>query len=387
MPSTPEGVVSSARILLVTNDFPPRPGGIQSFLHGIVEQLPPQDVVVYTSQWRGWEEWDAAQPFTVVREPTSVLLPTAPVRRRAVSLLHEYDCDSVWFGAAAPLGLLARALRGAGARRIVATTHGHEVGWAAVPGTRQMLRRITSDVDVLTYLGAFTRHRLAAAVGRKNVAKLARLRPGVDATVFRPGLGGDVRRELGLSDRPVVVCVSRLMPRKGQDMLIRALPALQQRVPDAALLIVGGGPARQSLERLAASSGVKDSVVFTGSVPWAALPAYYGAGDVFAMPCRSRLRGLDVEGLGIVFLEAAACGLPVVAGDSGGAPDALADGVTGHLVDGRSVAEVASVVGDLLEDPAQARLMGERGREWVQREWSWVNSAATLRELFEADGD
>ena len=371
------------RVLLVTNDFPPRPGGIQSFLHGIVDRLPPQDVVVYTSQWRGWEEWDAAQPFTVIREQTSVLLPTAPVRRRAVSLLREHDCDAVWFGAAAPLGLLARALREAGARRIVATTHGHEVGWAAVPGTRQMLRRIASDVDVLTYLGAFTRHRLASAIGRKNVGKLARLRPGVDATVFRPGLGAAIRSDLGLADRRVVVCVSRLMPRKGQDVLIRALPAVQQRVPDAALLVVGGGPARGSLERLAAATGMGESVVFTGSVPWDALPAYYGAGDVFAMPCRSRLRGLDVEGLGIVFLEAAACGLPVIAGDSGGAPDALADGATGRLVDGRSVPKVADAVAGLLADPDLARLMGDRGRDWVQREWSWDATAATLREMLQ----
>lgn len=371
------------RVLLVTNDFPPRPGGIQSFLHGIVDRLPPRDVVVYTSQWRGWQEWDAAQPFTVLREQTSVLLPTAPVRRRAVSLLREHGCDVVWFGAAAPLGLLARALRNAGARRIVATTHGHEVGWAAMPGTRQMLRRIASDVDVLTYLGAFTRHRLASAVGRRNVEKLARLRPGVDAAVFRPGLGVDIRRDLGLADRRVVVCVSRLMPRKGQDVLIRALPAVQRRVSDAALLVVGGGPARGTLERLAASTGVRESVVFTGSVPWQELPGYYGAGDVFAMPCRSRLRGLDVEGLGIVFLEAAACGLPVVAGDSGGAPDAVADGVTGRLVDGRSVTEVADTVAGLLEDADQARLMGARGREWVQREWSWDAAAATLLELFD----
>ena len=372
------------RVLLVTNDFPPRPGGIQSFLHGIVDRLPPKDVVVFTSQWRGWEEWDATQPFTVIREPTSVLLPTAPVRRRAVSLLREHNCDVVWFGAAAPLGLSARALRDAGARRIVATTHGHEVGWAAVPGTRQMLRRIASDVDVLTYLGAFTRHRLAAAVGRKNVGKLDRLRPGVDATVFRPGRGTELRAELGLAERRVIVCVSRLMPRKGQDVLIRALAAVRRRVPDAALLIVGGGPARGSLQRLAASTGVADAVIFTGSVPWTSLPAYYGAGDVFAMPCRSRLRGLDVEGLGIVFLEAAACGLPVVAGDSGGAPDALADGVTGRLVDGRSVVKVAETVTGLLEDPALARLMGDRGREWVRREWSWESSAQTLRGMLDA---
>jgi phosphatidyl-myo-inositol dimannoside synthase len=236
---------------------------------------------------------------------------------------------------------------------------------------------------VLTNLGGFTRHRLAAAVGRKNVGKLVRLRPGVDASVFQPGQGAEIRRDVGLADRRVVVCVSRLMPRKGQDVLIRALPAVQKRVPDAALLIVGGGPARGSLERLATSTGVRESVAFTGSVPWDALPAYYGAGDVFAMPCRSRFRGLDVEGLGIVFLEAAACGLPVVAGDSGGAPDAVADGVTGRLVDGRSVAKVAEVVASLLEDPGHASVMGARGREWVEREWCWDAAAATLVGLFD----
>src|SRR4051794_24715006 len=153
------------RVLLVTNDFPPRPGGIQSFLHGLVSRLPPSDVVVYTSRWRGWEEWDAAQPVPIVREDTSVLLPTPTVRRRAAALLSEHGCDAAWFGAAAPLGLLAPALRRAGARRLVATTHGHEVGWAALPGARQMLRRIARDVDVVTYLGDYTRTRLAAAFG------------------------------------------------------------------------------------------------------------------------------------------------------------------------------------------------------------------------------
>ena len=372
------------RVLLVTNDFPPRPGGIQSFLHGLVEQLSPDDVVVFTSRWRGCEEWDAGQPFTVVRHPTSVLLPTPGVRRRATALLREHDCTAAWFGAAAPLGLLAPALRRAGARRIVATTHGHEAGWAATPGARQVLRHIAGSVDVLTYLGDYTRARLAQAVGPENDAKLQRLTPGVDSDAFRPGLGAAVRDELGLIDRPVVVCVSRLMPRKGQDVLIRALPAVQRVVPGTALLLVGGGPHRTALSKLADSAGVASSVVFTGSVSWPLLPAYYEAGDVFAMPCRTRLGGLDVEGLGIVFLEAAACGLPVVAGDSGGAPDAVVDGDTGCVVDGRSVDAVAAAVTDLLVERDKAAAMGARGRAWVQQEWSWQHSAATLRSFFDA---
>ena len=368
------------RVLLVTNDFPPRPGGIQSFLHGLVTRMPPDDVVVYTSRWRGWEEWDAAQPFTVVREATSVLLPTPGVRRRAVALMAEFGCDAVWFGAAAPVGRLAPAVRRAGARRIVATTHGHEVGWAAVPAGRQLLRRIAGDVDVMTYLGSYTQARLARAVGA-YASRLERLAPGVDASMFRPGLGGELRASLGLADRPVVVCVSRLMPRKGQDVLIRALPAVQQVVADAALLLVGGGPSRSRLEDLAASSSVASSVVFTGSVPWEELPAYYGAGDVFAMPCRTRLGGLDVEGLGIVFLEAAACGLPVVAGNSGGAPDAVLDGETGYVVDGGSVSAIRERLVDLLTSPGAAAEMGSRGREWVTDQWSWGTSAQALSTL------
>jgi phosphatidyl-myo-inositol dimannoside synthase len=369
------------RILLVTNDFPPRPGGIQSFLFGLVSRLPADDVVVYTSQWRGWRAWDAAQPFRVVREDTSVLLPTPAVRRRARQLLREHDCDVVWFGAAAPLGLLADSMRSAGARRVVATTHGHEAGWAMLPGARQVLRRIASSVDVLTYLGDYTRLRLAAALRADDVAKLRRLAPGVDADVFRPGLGAEVREDLGLAGRPVVVCVSRLMPRKGQDNLIRALPALRKSAPDTALLLVGGGPYRSRLESLAADVGVRESVLFTGTVPWADLPAYYGAGDVFAMPCRSRLGGADVEGLGIVYLEASACGLPVVAGDSGGAPDAVVEGVTGYVVDGRSVSLVADRVEALLVDSALGASVGAAGRSWVQREWSWVLRVKELAAL------
>src|SRR4051794_40819275 len=368
------------KVLLVTNDFPPRPGGIQSFLHGLVSRLDPAEVVVYTSRWRDWQEWDAAQPFRVVREDTSVLLPTPQVRRRAVSLLGEHGCDAVWFGAAAPLGLLAPALRRAGARRIVATTHGHEVGWAALPGGRQLLRRVAGDVDAMTYLGDYTRSRLASAVGDHR-DKLQRLAPGVDASVFRPALGDEVRSSLGMADRRLIVCVSRLMPRKGQDTLIRALPSVHAAVPDAALLLVGGGPSRKRLESLATASGVASSVTFTGSVEWPSLPAYYGAGDVFAMPCRTRLGGLDVEGLGIVFLEAAACGLPVVAGNSGGAPDAVLEGETGYVVDGDSAEAVAERLVALLSSADEARAMGERGREWVSDVWSWDRSVATLREL------
>jgi phosphatidyl-myo-inositol dimannoside synthase len=371
--------VTGSRVLVVTNDFPPRPGGIQSFVHGLVSRLPADDVVVLTSRWRGWQEYDADQPYEVVRADTSVLLPTASVRRQAVELLRSRDCSAVWFGAAAPLGLLAPVLRRAGAHRIVATTHGHEVGWSLLPGARRLLRRIAASVDVVTYLGEFTYGHLRAALG-PYADRLARLTPGVDASVFRPGRGDALRASLGLADRPVVVCVSRLMPRKGQDVLLRALPAIRSVVPDAALLLVGGGPSRGDLERCVDRNRLREHVVLTGSVPAAELPAYYGVGNVFAMPCRSRLGGLDVEGLGMVYLEAAACGLPVVAGRSGGAPDAVRDGESGIVVDGTVVREVADAVSRLLADPARGNAMGAQGREWVEREWPWDRSVELLRE-------
>jgi phosphatidylinositol alpha-1,6-mannosyltransferase len=215
---------------------------------------------------------------------------------------------------------------------------------------------------------------------------MARLPPGVDEREFRPGAGGgEVRRRLGLTDRPVVLCVSRLVPRKGQDTLIRALPEIRRRVPEAALLIVGGGPYRKKLEDLVDHAGLREDVVFTGSVPWNELPAHFDAGDVFAMPCRTRHGGLDVEGLGLVYLEASATGLPVVAGDSGGAPDAVLEGETGYVVDGRSVAQVAGRVADLLADPAKAQEVGRRGREWIERVWRWDVIAAALGGLLSAD--
>lgn len=371
------GVRMTKRTLIVTNDFPPRPGGIQAFVHGLAVRRPPGSVVVYAPRWKGCEEFDARQPYEVVRHPSSLMLPTRAVARRAAALVE--NGATVVFGAAAPLGLLAPGLRAAGAGRIVMLTHGHEASWARLPGARALLRRIGAGADIVTYLGEYTRRRIARVV---PASRLVRLAPGVDTTLYRPGAGGDrIRASLGLGDRPVVVCVSRLVPRKGQDVLLRAWPLVLRRVPGAVLLLVGGGPLRRSLERTAAGAGLRGSVVVTGSVPWASLPAYYDAGDVFAMPCRSRFGGLDVEGLGIVYLEASATGLPVVAGSSGGAPDAVRHGETGLVVDGTSHTAVAAAVGDLLADPARARAMGERGRAWIEEEWRWDLVAARFAAL------
>ncbi len=370
------------KVLIVTNDFPPRAGGIQSFVHALAVRLPEGSVTVYAPAWEGAAGFDAAQPFPVQRHPTSLMLPVPSVARRAARLLERDGRDTVLFGAAAPLGLLAPSLRRAGARRLVAITHGHEAGWAVLPGARSLLRRIGDSVDTVTYLGEYTRVRLARALSAAAAARMTRLAPGVDSDAFRPGAGGAaVRERLGLAGRPVVVCVSRLVPRKGQDTLIRAWPQVRAAVPDAALLLVGGGPYAGRLQRLAGRLGVAGSVIFTGSVPWSELPSYHDAGDVFAMPCRTRRHGLDVEGLGIVYLEASATGLPVIGGDSGNAPDAIRDGETGYVVAGRSPAGVADRLVYLLTDPAGARAMGEKGLAWVDQEWRWDLVARRLQEI------
>ncbi|OZM70508.1 alpha-(1-2)-phosphatidylinositol mannosyltransferase [Amycolatopsis antarctica] len=370
------------KTLLVTNDFPPRPGGIQSYLHALAMRLRPEDLVVYAPSWESGSgshtEFDAGVPFEVVRHPTSLMLPTPDVLRRAREIVRSAGCEAVWFGAAAPLALLGRPLRDAGVRRIVACTHGHEVGWSMLPAARQALRRIGDTADVVTYVSEYTRGRFAAAFG--PMAGLEHLPSGVDPAVFRPDPGAreEIRRRHGLGDRPTVVCVSRLVPRKGQDMLVRALPEIRRQVPEAALLIVGGGPYRKTLTTLAREHGVTDDVVLTGSVPWEELPAHYAAGDVFAMPARTRGRGLDVEGLGIVYLEASATGLPVVAGRSGGAPETVLDEVTGHVVDGRELGQLADTVAALLADPVRASRMGQAGREWVSEHWRWDVLAGRL---------
>ncbi|MFI7243535.1 glycosyltransferase family 4 protein [Streptomyces qinglanensis] len=366
------------RTLIVTNDYPPRRGGIETFVHEIARRFPPAEVVVYTAAQPGSDAFDAAQPFPVVRDRARTLLPTPRVAATARALAFRYGCDRVWFGAAAPLGLLAGRL----GLPSVATTHGHEMWWAALPGTRGLLRRIGDSVDTVTHLTAHSRARTAPAFGPR--ARTARLVPGVDSTRFRPdGEERAVRRRLGLEGKAVVLSVSRLVRRKGQDTLIRAMPRVRAAVPGATLVIVGSGPRERALRRLVRRLPElpDDAVVFTGSRAHGDLPPYYAAADVFAMPCRTRRLGLEAEGLGIVCLEAAAAGLPVLAGNSGGVPEAVRDGETGHLVDGRDVRAVAERLIGLLTDPRAAAAMGAAGRSWVAAEWSWESAVRQLRAL------
>ena len=362
------------RTLVITNDFPPRPGGIQTFGYEIVRRFDPESVTVLTSNWEGAAEFDTAQDFKIVRANTQTLVPSKSTLSMAREIVVAENITRVLFGAAAPLGLLAAPLRKLGVTNIVGMTQGHETGWAMTPGTRQALRKIGNDTDYLTYISEYTHKKIAKALSPSAAARMRRIVPGVNATEFSPGnlsSGNQLRTELGWTDRPVIVCVSRLMARKGQDELIRALPKIHQTAPNASLVIVGDGLYRKDLERLVKKLGLESFVHLTGKVSQTELSKWYAAGDIFAMPCRTRMGGWDVEGLGIVFLEGSATGLPVIVGDSGGAVDAVIDGETGYLVDGTNTAEIADRIAYLFANPDVAKKMGEAGRNWVTQEWTW----------------
>jgi phosphatidylinositol alpha-1,6-mannosyltransferase len=249
------------------------------------------------------------------------------------------------------------------------------------PGTRQALRKIGNDTDYLTYISEYTHQKIAKALSPDAAARMRRIVPGVDVTEFSPAnasAGDQLRTELGWLDRPVIVCVSRLMARKGQDELIRALPQVHRTAPNASLIIVGEGPYRKDLERLITKLGLAEFVHLTGKVSQKELPNWYASGDIFAMPCRTRMGGWDVEGLGIVFLEGSATGLPVIVGDSGGAIDAVVDNETGYLVDGNNTGEIAQRISFLISNPDVAKRMGGAGRNWVTQEWTWDQNFKTL---------
>ena len=378
--------------LVVTNDFGPRSGGIETFIHGLLAQASknqqrkfvvltsrqtPQDQVVNFDQ-QMWEE----NRIRVIRDSAKVLLPTRRLAKVATDLFNAHDCENVIFGASAPLGLLAKSLRKAGAKHIVALTHGHEVWWARMPLFSAALRRIGAQADQMTYLGEFTRGAVANALLREDHSKLVHLPPGVDLTRFTPGAkSAQLQKKWGIENAQVIVSIGRLVARKGSDQLIKAMPEVLKQFPRSKLLLVGTGNYQKRLEKLVRNLKVQDSVVFTGRVEHDLLPDYYRLGDIFAAPCRSRFGGLEVEGLGIVYLEASACGVPVIAGKSGGAPDAVLDGKTGLLVNGRDYPEVGAALIKLLSDQPLRQKMGADGRVWMEQLWSWEGIGARFEEI------
>ena len=377
-------VYSDKKVLLVTNDLGPRAGGIETFVLGLIEGLPKDSLIIYTSSQKGDKAFDAQllEKFgaVVIRDRAKMLLPTPRITRKAVKILKQQQIKNVWFGAAAPLALMAGKLRSAGASNIVALTHGHEVWWAKIPILKSLLKKIIKDVDHLGYLGDFTKGEIAKISNQPQ--KFLQIAPGIDTEHFAPKkVRGDLVEKYRLDGRRVIVSVGRLVHRKGQDELVKAMPKILEQFPDAILLFVGEGPIKQMLFNSAKQLGVLPKVLFTGRVSHHDLPDYICLGEIFAMPVRSRFSGLEVEGLGIVYLEASACGLPVIVGNSGGAVDAVLDKKTGLLVDGTKSDQIADAICELLANPERAKQMGSDGREWVINNWQLSNWSAKFNKV------
>ena len=363
-------------ILVITNDFGPRTGGIETFVMGLLERIVDHKVVVFTSQQGDTSEYDQ-QWFKkfgvqVIRDRSKILLPSLRVAKRAKEIAQMHNIEVVVFGAAAPLALMAPKLRKAGVKKIIALTHGHEVWWARIFPFNLAMKRIGNSVDHLTYLGEFTRQAISRSLSQKSIDSMVKIAPGIDTFHFSPQADATQRRtELGLESKKIIISVGRLVHRKGQDKLIQAFPTIVREIPSAHLLIVGEGPYRAHLEKLVEKLSLKANVTFVGRIFYNDLPSYLSASDVFVMPSRSRFFGLEVEGLGIVYLEASACAIPVVAGVSGGAPDAVQEGITGLCVDGTNIGQIAEAVIHICSDSKRATKMGLAGRNWVIEQWQW----------------
>jgi phosphatidylinositol alpha-1,6-mannosyltransferase len=378
----------TSKILCITNDFGPRAGGIETFIIGLIERAPFGTFIVYTSQqgdtYSYDQEWLSKYGVEVIRDKRKILLPSPRVGRAVRSIVRERSIEKVFFGAAAPLGLLAHSLRRVGVRKIVALTHGHEVWWSKLWPFSWAMRRIGSGVHALTYLGDFTKNAISRALNSSDADSMVRIAPGIDTDHFAPDPTAiELKRELELEGKRVIVSVGRLVHRKGQDTLVEALPFILEKNPDAHLLFVGVGPHLEYIHKRAIQLDVLSHISFVGRVQYAELPRFISVGEIFAMPSRSRLAGLEVEGLGIVYLEASACELPVVGGLSGGAPDAVLEGETGYSVDGLNATAVAGAINSLLADPELARAMGKRGRQWIIEEWEWRHWSARFNALFD----
>jgi phosphatidyl-myo-inositol dimannoside synthase len=368
------------KVLAITNDFPPKVGGINYYVAHLLSRFPRGEVTVFASDWPGALEHDSGFPHRVVRWASRSMYPTGGVLDAVLELIEEDRPDIVLFGAAVPLGMLGRAIEKRTGVPYAAFTHGVEVWAGQVPVTRGLLGRVGKHARLMTGPSRWTVDLLRTLVDAGP--RIEVLPAGVDVENFHPEVSdATVRDRHGLDDEPVICCVSRLTLRKGQDQVIRAMPGILAEEPDAQFLVVGGGPDHERLQGLARRKRVEPRVTFAGEVSYRELPAYFRAGQVFAMPCRTRKLGLEVEALGAVFLQAAAVGRPSVAGDSGGAPEAVLDGETGLVVVGTDADAVGEAILRLLGDPEGAAKMGARGAEWVRRELTWDALSSRLRGL------
>jgi len=368
--------------LLVTNDFPPKIGGIQSYLWELWRRLPADEAAVLTTPYEGADAFDAASPIPIARIDQPVMLPVASLARRIDQEAERVGADLVVLDPALPLGHLGPRL----ARPYGVILHGAEITVPGrVPGPRQALARVLRGAELVIAAGGYPADEGERAA-RRGLPVVV-IPPGVDTDRFVP-LGdaerAAVRKQFGLApESTVVVSVSRLVPRKGMDVLIRAAARLAPIHPELEVVIGGSGRDRDRLERLVADLAAPVRLV--GRVDDDDLPGLYGAADVFAMDCRNRWLGLEQEGFGIVFLEAAACAVPQVAGRSGGAAEAVVDGETGLVVDDpRSVAQLADALRTLIVDPERRRRMGKAGRIRAEAEFAYDVLAGQLRDALSA---
>jgi phosphatidylinositol alpha-1,6-mannosyltransferase len=362
--------------LLVTNDFPPKFGGIQSYLWELWRRLDPGTFTVLTTPHPDAAGWDADQPYRIVRTPEKVLWPTPSLGRRIDRLAAEVGAGLVVLDPALPVGRIGPRL----ARPYGVVLHGAEVTVPGrLPGAQRMLATVLRGAREVIAAGGYPAAEAERAAGRSLPITI--VPPGVDPERFHP-LDAEARAKARArfdlpDDARLVVSLSRLVPRKGMDVLIRAAAELARDRPDLVVAIGGGGRDRGRLDKLVERTGAP--VRLLGRVPDDDLPDLYGCADVFAMLCRNRWGGLEQEGFGIVFVEAAACGVPQVAGASGGAHEAVVDGETGYVVhDPTNVDAAAECLARLLDDPDRRTAMGAAARARVERELAYDVLAARL---------
>lgn len=363
------------RHLFVTNDFPPKFGGIESLISTLCKGFDPANVCVIAPSRAGHESVDGQLPYEVVRLPGTYLRGSGADHRGIAATVERWDPDVVHFLAALPLGRFGSRLRDTTGKPFTVFAHGSGeiLVPARLPFARRALRTVLRSADLVSCVSEFTREAVDAVT--RGQARTHVLPAAVDIERFSLEVSGaPVRERLRLGSRFTVLFVSRLVKRKGADLLVRAVAALKGTMA----VIVGDGPERRSLERLIAEAGASDRIILAGKVSAAELPGYYAAADVFCMPCTTRFGGLDTEGFGIVYIEAQAAGLPCIAGNCGGSSEAVEDGVSGILLDNPTPRSIALTIRELQKDPARCALMGGAGRERAERYFAPRAVAAKL---------